>query len=102
MTASTFDWVCHELEAATGLDRLVSRGTVRIALKSAGLDAAALTAKQLEAILERVLPAELKARGVGDADRLCSEMLGRLARADLQGGASSQSPEEIFARLGAR
>jgi hypothetical protein len=102
MADSTFDWVCQELEAATGLDRLAARGTVRLALKTAGLEPAALTPEQAGVVLERVLPAELGARGVADAERLCREILGRLGRLGPQGGTGGTSPEEIFARLGSR
>ena len=36
--ARTFDWVCAQLEERSSLDRLEARGTVRLALKQAGLE----------------------------------------------------------------
>jgi hypothetical protein len=38
-----FDRVCAALESETSLDRIEARGTVRLALKGAGLDAASDT-----------------------------------------------------------
>ena len=45
--AAVFDWICNRLEQDTSLDRLESRGTVRLALKSAGLDARSVTPEQM-------------------------------------------------------
>ena len=40
--APAFTLVCEHLERATGLDRPAARGTVRLALKEAGLDVSAI------------------------------------------------------------
>jgi len=102
MAASIFDSLCEELERATGLDRLVLRGTVRLALKSVGLDAAALTKRHVELVAEKILPAELEKRGVADAARLCASVLGRIAVSEGEGRDDSESPDAIFRRLAAR
>ena len=67
-----FDWTCTELENETDLDRLEARGTVRIALKSSGLEAGTVLPDQMRVVIEKVLPTELGARGVvrDDLDEL--------------------------------
>lgn len=74
-----FDAVCDDLERRTSLDRLAVRGTVRLALKQAGLQVGTVDASQMAVVLRRVLPAELGARGVADAQRLCDEIASALA-----------------------
>ena len=93
-----FAWTCSELERASDLDRLEARGTVRIALKSSGLEAASVLPHQMRVVIERVLPGELVARGVADAETLCA----RLARGvgTVDDGTTSESPDEVFRRLG--
>jgi hypothetical protein len=77
--SSVFDRVCSELEARTSLDRLAVRGTIRIALKNAGLDAASVDAAQMGVVLRKLVPAELAARGVGDAAALCERIAEEIA-----------------------
>lgn len=67
-----FDRTCDELERRTGLDRLAARGTVRLALREAGLDVASVDPKQMDVVLKKVLPAELERRGVSDAAAVCA------------------------------
>jgi hypothetical protein len=74
-----FDRACSELEQRTSLDRLAARGTIRIALKSAGLDVAGVTAAQMGVVLRRVLPAELATRGIEDAVAVCAAIANLLA-----------------------
>jgi hypothetical protein len=100
MASSTaFEWVCQELESATDLERLEARGTVRIALKQAGLEATSVTGEQLAVVLSRVLPGELTSRGIDAAEGLCQRIaagLDRIPAAPDQG----DTPEAVFARLG--
>ena len=56
MASGLFDVAAESLEAHSVLDRLEARGTLRLALKAGGLDAESLTVKQLDVVLERVLP----------------------------------------------
>jgi len=97
---STFDFLCDELERATSLDRLEARGTVRIAVKNAGLDPHTATPRELAVAVEKVLPAELSARGIDHADSVCSALAKQVGARDA--GESRETPEAIFARLGSR
>jgi len=78
-SSPVFDKTCEELEARTGLDRLAVRGTVRIGLKSAGLDVDSVDATQMGIVLKKVLPSELETRGVADAETVCTAITTALA-----------------------
>ena len=79
MSSPVFDRTCEELERLTTLDRLAARGTVRLGLKSAGLDVESVDAAQMSVVLRRVLPGELETRGVADAARVCDAIADTLA-----------------------
>ena len=72
--SKAFTTLCEELERASSLDRLEARGTVRLALKQAGLEANAVSASQLAVVVEKILPAELRTRGVDNPDALCGQL----------------------------
>ena len=93
-----FDFVCSELEQRSNLDRLEARGTVRLALREAGLEARSVTPDQMKVVVERVLPKELTTRGIADADAVCSRLKQGLSQ--VQMGARSESPDSVFERLG--
>lgn len=93
-----FDFVCDKLEQATQMDRLAVRGTVRIALKQAGLEARGVTPQQMAVVLERVLPGELTTRGVEGGDALCGQI--RSGLSTLASGAQVDTPDAVFQRLG--
>jgi hypothetical protein len=96
--APAFDWVCTELERRTALDRLEARGTVRLALKQAGLDSRTLTPDQMRVVIEKVMPKELEARGIKDGEGLCRALASGVSSvASTAGGA--ESPEDVFRRL---
>jgi hypothetical protein len=95
---STFDFLCGELERESTLDRLEARGTVRIAIKQAGLDPHTARPHELAVVVRKVLPNELTARGVDDSDAVCSALAKRVAEHDA--GEVGETPEAIFARLG--
>ena len=98
--SQAFEWMCGELERSTSLDRLQARGTLRLALKEAGLQARSVTAVQMDAVVRQVLPGELRARGVQDEAAACESLAASLAAADLEGEqGGAESPEEIFRRL---
>jgi hypothetical protein len=97
----TFDWVAERLSADTALSDLEARGTLRLALKGAGLDAKSASPAAYRVVVEKVLAKELAARGVADAEALCrrlGEELGEMAPSGAQ--TSGTSPEAVFARLG--
>lgn len=100
--STAFDWLCSQLEGETSLDRLEARGTVRLALKSAGLDARNVTAEQLRVVIDKVMKSELAARGIGDAAAVCSRLASGLASAArtfaTDGG--GETPDAVFSRLG--
>jgi hypothetical protein len=98
--ATAFDWLCTELESRCSLDRLEARGTVRLALKQSGLDVRMVTGEQMAVVIERVLPEELRARGIDGGDQLCEGLLQSLKDENLGGHRTEQSPDEIFRRLG--
>jgi hypothetical protein len=93
-----FDHVCETIEGSTSLNRLEARGTVRLALKEAGLEPGSVTARQLSVVVERILPGELSARGIGDADSLCRDLVRSLTA--LPSAEVAETPESIFGRLG--
>jgi hypothetical protein len=101
MATDLFDLAAEKLERTTDMDRLAARGTLRIALKEAGLDAHKLTLPQLRAVFERLMPKELDARGVSDAAATSEAAMNEIARsADAIDIASSASPDDVFKRLG--
>ena len=102
MAVDLFDVAAERLEHHASLERLEARGTLRIALKAAGLDPKNLTGGQLQVVFEKVMPGELDSRGVSDVRDVCTAVLADLARADGDAeDASATSPDEIFRRLAA-
>lgn len=97
---AVFGFVCEQLETRSGLDRLAARGTVRIALKQAGLDAANVTPHQMSVVIAKVLPGELTTRGIANAQSVCDALAQRTAQ--LAGSDASETPEAIFRRLAER
>ncbi|MCG8589141.1 MAG: hypothetical protein MJE66_07605 [Proteobacteria bacterium] len=95
---TAFEHVCGALEAAASLNQLEARGTIRLALKQAGLEARSVTPDQMAVVLERVLPAELESRGIESAESVCSEI--RSGLSSLSVDTTADSPEDVFARLG--
>jgi len=95
---TTFDYLCDELERESTLERLEARGTVRIAVKQAGLDPLNATPRELAVVVEKVLPGELAARGIENGNALCASLAQRVA--SREAGAARETPESIFARLG--
>lgn len=101
MATDLFDLAAAKLEASTDMDRLTARGTLRIGLKEAGLDAHKLTIPQLRAVFEKLMPKELDARGIGNAAATCQRVMDEIARlADSIDIDSSTSPDDVFKRLG--
>jgi hypothetical protein len=102
--AAIFETTCRELQRATSLDELASRGTMRLALKSAGLDTRTVTGAQMIVVLRRVLPGELASRGVANAEEICSRLAASVAGlaepAASPSGRARASVEEVFKRLG--
>ena len=96
--AASFDFACNELERATTLDRLETRGTVRLALKETGLEARSVTASQMATVMDKVLPKELTNRGIENADPICTMIAQALS--EMRDEIAADSPEAVFQRLG--
>jgi hypothetical protein len=96
-----FEFVSGKLEEATSLDKLEARGTVRLGLRAAGLDPRSVTLQQMEVMLQKVLPAELSTRGVTQPQAVCEGLVSALeAFGANDAEAESESPEDVFSRLG--
>ena len=101
MAGELFELAAERLEHHTVLDRLQSRGTLRLALKQAGLEPKRVTAEQLRVLFDRVLPDELETRGVGEAASVCREIMDDVASSPVaRDEPGATSPDEIFQRLG--
>lgn len=96
--SAAFEYACTELEARTSLDRLASRGTIRIALKQAGLEARSVTPEQLAVVVQKILPQELTSRGVDAVEETCQRILTGLR--GVAAGPVSDTPDAVFKRLG--
>jgi hypothetical protein len=96
--SEAFEHVCSQLERETSLQRLEARGTVRLVLKHAGLEARSVTSAQISVAISKVLPGELVARGIEDAEAVCTSIVSGLAA--LHDEVLGDTPEAIFQRLG--
>ena len=97
-TSQAFDFATEQLESRTDLNGLEARGTVRLALKAAGLDAANVTAQQMGVVVSRVLPVELTNRNVADAESICAQIEHGLANLDTRN--ERATTDEVFKTLG--
>ena len=93
-----FNFVCEQLEAGTSLDRLEARGTVRLALKQAGLEARSITPDQMAVVVARILPEELSTRGIENSAGLCASIGADLQT--LEADDVGETPDAVFQRLG--
>jgi hypothetical protein len=59
LESPAFAWTCLELERETSLSPLVARGTVRLALRQAGLQPQSVSGEQMAIVLREILPQEL-------------------------------------------
>jgi hypothetical protein len=97
-SSRAFDFVCEQLEAGTSLDRLEARGTVRLALRQAGLEARSVTPDQMAVVVARILPEELSSRGIENGASLCESIGADLQH--LEAGDLGDTPDAVFQRLG--
>ena len=99
--SSAFEWLCTALEETTTLERLEARGTVRIALKEAGLEPRTVAPSELRVVVQNILPRELRNRGVPNEAALCDRMVAGLQVLERQPGSqAADTPDAIFRRLG--
>lgn len=99
MTKETqaFQLAADRLSEWTFLDTLAARGTIRILLREAGLEAGSVRAVQLAVVVRRLLPGALRARRVADVEDVSARVAGELDA--LGDGADRDTPERIFARM---
>ncbi len=95
--SEAFEWTCAELESKSLLNTLEVRGTVRLALKQAGLEPRHVTPEQMRVVLERIMPGELESRAVTDAESVCLSLVPGLSC--LAAGTEVETPEDVFKRL---
>jgi hypothetical protein len=97
--SQAFEQACEALESASSLNRLEARGTMRLALKEAGLDVKAVTPTELEVVIARVLPMQLERHGIADLPSVCNAL-----RSAIDPGARPASlkdrPDAVFQRMG--
>ncbi|MBX3128478.1 MAG: hypothetical protein KF718_17285 [Polyangiaceae bacterium] len=95
-----FEWVSAELEARTALSRIEARGTLRLVLKNVGLEPASVSVHQMQVVVERLLPAALGKRRVGEASALCRELAADLvAHAQQHAEVVAESAYDVFERM---
>jgi hypothetical protein len=93
-----FERAAEELERLSGRARIEVRGTLRLVLRSVGLEAKTATRLQVKTVVERLLAAELESRGVSDAAELCAKVSASLE--DVQESGAGRSAIDIFERIG--
>jgi hypothetical protein len=95
-----FDFAAEQLKRHTGFSRIESRGTLRIALKSAGLEPKSVSIDELRVVFEKLMPAELETRGVSEAAAVCSAVISDVAESPAAANADhSENPDDVFRRL---
>ena len=100
MEISLFDVAAQKLEQQTGFSQLEARGTLRIALKSAGLDPGSFTLDELRVVFGKLMPSELDQRGVEDTSGACAAVMRDLESASIAAtDSSSSTPDDVFRRL---
>ena len=100
MEMSLFDFAAQKLEQHTGFSQLEARGTLRIAVKSAGLEAKSLTVAELRVVFEKLMPGELEQRGVEDTPSVCAAVVRDLEDAPVaEDDSTSNNPDDVFRRL---
>ena len=100
MSESLFEFVAEELQKQTDLENLEARGTVRLALKSAGLTASETTREQMVVVIDQVMPRELRVRGVEDPEAVCGALSQAVKGFEIEESESAgTSPEDVFRRL---
>ena len=99
--AGLFDLATEQLELQTDFNRLEARGTLRLALKKAGLEVKSLSLVQVTAVFEKLMPDELRLRGIEAAESACRSIVDVIVRtADPADRDPVEGVDDIFRRLG--
>jgi len=96
--SAVFEFVAGELERLAGLGRPAARAAVRSVLAKALYAPNSVSVDQMQLLIERLLPAEISANGVADAERVCKQIQAGLASRALSAD-GPESPDEIFSRM---
>lgn len=99
MSDDLFSFVAESLEQCTSLDRLESRGTLRLVLKESGLEPKTVTPKQFCVILGSVAPAELESRGVAEGEAICAALIEKIQAEPADRWEAARDVDGIFDRL---
>jgi hypothetical protein len=100
LESPVFDWMSLALEEVTPWNALSARGTVRLALKKAGLDARSVNKLEMIVVVDRLLERELQVRGIENAAQVCTDLRGRLEKESFAAAAYRPArPEEVFSRV---
>ena len=98
-----FEWTSAALERATTFNTIQARGTVRLALKKAGLDATTVNLIGMAAVLGKLMPKELASRKIENGEAICVQLVTDLKNANIAAapthGSDEQTPEEVFRRM---
>ena len=97
--SAVFDWFSQALEEATSWSSLASRGTVRLALKKAGVDPSVVNKTEMFAVIDRILVRELEVRGIQQAAEVCRGLRSRLQEESFAGLERTTRPEAVFRRV---
>lgn len=97
-----FERAADELEGLSRMSRLEARGTLRLALKDAGLIPKTVNAKAMLVVLDRILPQLLTRRGVQGAPEMCRAISGIVRSLTSETSVDVDTPEKVFARIGSR
>ncbi|MCG8591352.1 MAG: hypothetical protein MJE66_18820 [Proteobacteria bacterium] len=93
-----FEFVANALEQETGFTQLEARGTLRLALREAGLNGASATRSQMIVVIEKILPGELRSRGIEAPEEKAQTLLRGLAGARFESDAED-TPADMFRRI---
>jgi len=95
-----FDWMSNALEELTPWNTQSARGTVRLALKKAGLDARSVNKIEMIVVVDRLLERELAVRGIENAAKICHDLRSRLETESFSSsGHHPVRPEDVFSRM---
>lgn len=94
-----FERAADELEVLSRMSRLEARGTLRLALKEAGLIPKTINAKSMLVVLERVLPQLLLRRGVSTGPDMCRAISSVVRSLTSETTRDFDTPEKVFSRI---
>jgi hypothetical protein len=94
-----FERIADELEVLSRMSRIEARGTLRLALRDAGLVPKTINAKAMLVVLERILPPLLVRRGVSGGPEVCRTLSNVVRSLTSQSSLDVDTPEKVFARI---